>query len=119
MTTELQATLSVILQQLANFFGMSVETIAANAPEWLEKYGWYAVWGYIPWFLIIGALIGIFIVGATLAFADDCDFPTGLIILLIILEIVIIMFSCVGIPLIRCGMAPEFYGLNALLKAIK
>lgn len=41
MSLTLEQTLASILQSLANFFGVTTQTIMENAPMWLAKYGWY------------------------------------------------------------------------------
>lgn len=41
MNLSLEQTLASILQSLADFFGVTTQTIMENAPMWLAKYGWY------------------------------------------------------------------------------
>lgn len=120
MTTDtiLSTTLASILQQLADFFGMTTEAIMQNAPYWLARYGWFSAVQNLPTILIVPFVaIGM----------------TALLSLPIWLEydlnkfkfryIVIAYFLCVFIAsianFIPCAITPEIYGLNELLKLLK
>lgn len=54
---ELEITLSNVINQLAHFFSVSVETITQNAPQWLAIYGRYALVSNLSW----GVFVTIFI----------------------------------------------------------
>lgn len=49
MSLTLEQTLASILQSLANFFGVTTQTIMENAPMWLAKYGWYVTVKHFCW----------------------------------------------------------------------
>lgn len=121
MGIELQTTLALILQQLADFFGMSVDTISANAPMWLAKYGQYCVWGDIienlalGFFIAVLALLGFFAIFYMLM---ELDTPVPGV-LSVIVVLIIYLIGAIAIPLIRCNAAPEIYGLMNLIELIK
>lgn len=118
MSIELQSTLSTIFQQLASFFGTSIETVTTNAPIWLAKYGWFCVLGDIPLNIIFGLFISTFAaIGFFATIGEHSSRKTKIIF--IILMIFLIILLGVVFPLIRCGIAPEFYGLNVLISHIK
>lgn len=123
MNVEFQNTLALILQQLADFFGMSVETITANAPEWLAKYGRYCVYGDIIGNLSLGFLLALVAFSAVLMVVHllfEIDYPTPRIYVASTIIILIFYISgAVVIPLIRCETAPEIYGLMNLIELIK
>lgn len=119
MDIGLQTTISTILSQLANFFGATIETVTQNAPYWLAKYGWYSVIGNIGGNLFGGAFL------AGIAFAaialiscgileNDTIPPKTTVVICLITFILPIAIS-----LAHCAIAPEIYGLEALINLIK
>lgn len=63
MNLSLEQTLASILQSLADFFGVTTQTIMENAPMWLAKYGWYVTIKDLGLTIFIGGFIGIALVG--------------------------------------------------------
>lgn len=118
MDVILQTTLANIFQQLADFFGMTTEAIMQNAPYWLAKYGWYSMISDIPDYVFGGIFLTIAViliimliwVGMTLE-----QFPVKIAI---IISVIILIFS-IAMPIIQCAIAPEIYGLNALINLLK
>lgn len=113
----LEVTLSNILNQLASFFSVSVDTITANAPQWLAAYGWHTV---MSW----ASLAVVFIVAGIIAIAALCYMWTGdnwtkaNISLVVILSIIWVIVVCAA-WLLPCIVSPEIYGLKALLAVLK
>lgn len=58
MSLTLEQTLASILQSLANFFGVTTQTIMENAPMWLAKYGWYVTVKDLGFNIFVGVFIG-------------------------------------------------------------
>lgn len=56
MSLTLEQTLASILQSLANFFGVTTQTIMENAPMWLAKYGWYVTVKDLGFNIFVGVL---------------------------------------------------------------
>lgn len=56
MSLTLEQTLASILQSLANFFGVTTQTIMENAPMWLAKYGWYVTVKDLGFNIFVGFL---------------------------------------------------------------
>lgn len=116
MDLTLQTTLASILQSLAEFFGTSIEYINEHAVEYLTKYGWYSLVDGAPPYIFLGATIGallcVLIFGA---FEYDTDHP-----ILIFFILWFVSFAILFLPsLISCAIAPEFYGAQALINALK
>lgn len=121
ITPTLEETLSSILISLANFFGTTTETVMANAPAWLAKYGWYiTLTEKIP-SKFVGFLFVIFIltlIGFGIwAEASDGDFKFSFTKFFIIM-LTFTTFFFLLITLLPCIIAPEIAGLQALLKLI-
>lgn len=116
----LQITFANVIQQLANFFGMTTETIMANAPEWLAKYGWYMLWQKLPSAFVIWGVI-IFFVFLIIFFIniDSCVAMSKRTYLLIGIISFIILLFIITIMVGQCAVSPELYGLNALLNLLK
>lgn len=120
MSFELQSVLSQVIQQLAEFFGTTVDAISANMPDWLAKYGQFCVYSDA----IEGALLGLLaatLIGSLIflftAFCLEIDHPafyitTGAIILIIGLVI------GASVPFVKCHVSPELYGLQKLMELI-
>lgn len=119
MDTLLQTTLATIIQQLAEFFGMTTDIIMENAPMWLAKYGWFTLMQNLP--LVIFAWIGLTLLSifAEAITASEFDWKTGTLRFAVILTIIIWTIIVFGTWFMQCAVAPELYGLNALLDAIK
>lgn len=119
MNDILQTTLANVIQQLANFFGITTETIMANAPEWLAKYGWYMLWQNLPIaFLICGAIV--FFISMFIFFVnmDSCVVTSTRTYLLIGIISFIILLFIIAIMVGQCAISPELYGLNAFLNLL-
>lgn len=108
----LQTTLSMILTQLANFFGMTTEVIAQNAPYWLAKYGWYAMTCWLPFAFVMAAGITV-IIFCILIYMLEVDFKHPYLTFICIFFVTALI--CVGICVSQCAIAPEIYGLRALI----
>ena len=121
LTPTLEETLSSILISLANFFGTTTETVMANAPAWLAKYGWYiTLTEKIPskfvGFLFIMTIVSV--IGFALwAEASDGGFKFNFTkFFIVVLTFGTFLFLLV--TLLPCIIAPEIAGLQALLKLI-
>lgn len=115
MEITLQATLANILNQLASFFSTTTEAIMQNAPYWLAQYGWYTMMCWSPFALFIGAGIGIVIFDVLRwAFEIEMKHPVLVAVALIIISIIICVCICFG----QCAIAPEIYGLRAIMHDI-
>lgn len=119
MNFELQNTLSTVIQQLANFFGMTTDIIMQNAPEWLAKYGWYTLMENLP--LVI--LLWVFVVGGLCVLiiytGYYCNWKTKSTVILCTLAFAVFTVVIFGTWYAQCAIAPELYGLNALLRLTK
>lgn len=120
LTPTLEQTLNLILSSLANFFGTTTETIMANAPEWLAKYGWYATLHnqLIEW-MFGGVFAGVLLAGGFMLIwcATEHEvkpFQVGLTIFFFLLGFAFV----ICIPIITCMIAPEIVGLEAAIKLI-
>ena len=121
MSEILETTLSEILVQLANFFGTTTAAIQAQLPHFLAEYGQYHTLTEMPWFVLSGTFIfGIVALGWTGLYYGICEckstrpFIIGLIIIA-----VIVYFLAIGLPIITCLVAPEFVGIEALMRELK
>lgn len=120
MSLSLEQTLSSILQSLADFFGVTTQTVMENAPMWLAKYGWYTTVKDIGANIFLGILIG----GAIVAMLwliiyvmAEADYKPGYTALFVIVGILTICIV-VAIPIISCAIAPEYAGIEALLELV-
>lgn len=121
MSLTLEQTLASILQSLANFFGVTTQTIMENAPMWLAKYGWYVTVKDLGFNIFSGAFIGIIIVGIIwfiLYVMIEIDFEKWhLRIFIPVLILSVIITVCV--PIITCIIAPEYVGVEALFSLLQ
>lgn len=120
MSLSLEQTFSSILQSLANFFGVTTETIMENAPMWLAKYGWYVTIkdiGSDIFFGVFLSIVAIFILGLMMYGMAEFDYKSWHILLFIIIGILTFCIT-VGVPIITCFIAPEYVGIEALLELI-
>lgn len=121
MSLTLEQTLASILQSLANFFGVTTQTIMENAPMWLAKYGWYVTVKDLGFNIFGGAFIGIIIVGIIwfiLYAMIEIDFKKWhLRIFIPVLILSVIITVCV--PIITCIIAPEYVGVEALFSLLQ
>lgn len=120
LSPSLESTLSMILTQLANFFGTTTDIVAENLPIWLAKYGWFMCITNIGWSLIVGLFLG-GVISFLIAFIINCMLEKELgsrefkwIIVIVILSGVI---SC-GISIVSCAIAPEFYALSVIMNLL-
>lgn len=121
MSEILETTLSEILVQLANFFGTTTTAIQAQLPHFLAEYGQYHTLTEMPWFVLSGTFVfGIIGLGwAGLYYClCECHSTKPFIIVLVIIA-VIVYFLAIGLPIITCLVAPEFVGVEALIKELK
>ena len=121
MSEILETTLSEILVQLANFFGTTTAAVQAQLPYFLAEYGQYHTLTEMPWFVLSGTFVfGFVACGWAGLYYGVCDchstkpFVIGLIIIA-----VVVYFLAIGIPIITCLVAPEFVGIEALLRDLK
>lgn len=120
MSLLLEQTLSSILQSLANFFGVTTQTIMENAPMWLAKYGWYTTAKDIGINILLASLFG----GAIIAMLWlliylllEVDYKPGHTALFVIVGILVFCIIVV-VPIISCAIAPEYAGIEALLELV-
>lgn len=121
MSEILETTLSEILVQLANFFGTTTAAVQAQLPHFLAEYGQYHTLTQMPWFVFSGTfIIGVLACGwAGLYYCVcECESTKPFIIGLIIIA-VIVYFLAIGLPIITCLVAPEFVGIEALMRDLK
>ena len=121
-TGVLEQTLSEILIRLANFFGTTTEVIAANAPEWLAKYGWYVTLSgignnFCVYFLIATSAVLMLLLVQLFSEKDICNMKS----IIMVFIGVFILTSVIGtitycLPAI---VAPEIVGLERLIAIIK
>lgn len=119
MDSMLQITLASVIQQLADFFGMTTEVVMQNAPMWLAKYGWFTMMQNLPlaviiWVVLVGLLFFI-IIGV----GYECDWKKNNVVILCVLGFLLFSLIVFGAWFAQCAIAPELYGLNAILKLIK
>lgn len=119
MESILQTTLAGVIQQLADFFGMTTEVIMQNAPVWLAKYGWFSLMQILPgiialWVFVIVVVLGIII---WIGYENDWkDKTTVIVCILSALMLTLVLFSA---WFIQCAISPELYGLKAILALLK
>ena len=116
----LEQTLSSILQSLADFFGVTTQTILENAPMWLAKYGWYITIKDIGINAFLGVFVSwIFILALYLAMYGMAELEYKKWHMSLFIIIVILVFCItVGIPIITCSIAPEYVGIEALFTLV-
>ena len=120
LSPTLEQTFNIILSSLANFFGTSTETILANAPEWLAKYGWYVtLYSNLSGWLAVGAFIGVLLASAYLTIWVFSEHKVGKWSVVISLGLFILGAVFVAaIPIVTCYIAPEIVGLEAIIQLI-
>ena len=121
MSEILETTLSEILVQLADFFGTTTAAIQAQLPHFLAEYGQYHTLTEMPWFVFSGTFIlGLLVLGwAGLYYCVcECDSTKPFVIGLIIIAVIVYSLA-VGLPIITCLVAPEFVGIEALMRDLK
>lgn len=112
MSLNLEQTLATVIQQLANFFGTTVEAITENAPTWLSKYGWYYTLSNLGEDIFVGILLSLMfsvVMGFIIFGFLGLKITKGTITILTL--IFLITFIA---PLITRAVAPEYVGLNLL-----
>lgn len=121
MSEILETTLSEILVQLANFFGTTTAAVQAQLPHFLAEYGQYHTLTEMPWFVISGTfMFGIVALGWTGLYYGICEGKsTKPFIIGVIIIAIIVYFLAIGLPIITCLIAPEFVGIEALLRDLK
>lgn len=115
----LQTTLANVVQQLANFFGMTTEVIMQNAPMWLAKYGWFALMQNLPSTIILWAFVvigGIFFIAFTGAWFE-CKVSS--VVKVCIAWGIVLTILIFATWFLQCAICPELYGLNKLLVLLK
>ena len=117
MNLSLEQTLASILQSLADFFGVTTQTIMENAPMWLAKYGWYVTIKDLgsTIFMSIALIGGLFFIFYIMLDADYKKWHSAMFVTIAILAIIITIF----IPIITCIIAPEYVGIEALLRLLQ
>ena len=121
MSEILETTLSEILVQLANFFGTTTAAIQAQLPHFLAEYGQYHTLTEMPWYVFSGT----FIIGVLMAvwaglYYGLCEFDSTKPFVIGLIIIAVIVYSlAIGLPIITCLVAPEFVGIEALLRELK
>ena len=121
MSEILETTLSEILVQLSNFFGTTTAAIQAQLPHFLAEYGQYHTLTEMPWYVLSGTfIIGVLMAAWAGLYYGLCEFDSTkpFVIGLIIIS-VIVYFLAIGLPIITCLVAPEFVGIEALLRELK
>ena len=121
MSEILETTLSEILVQLANFFGTTTAAIQAQLPHFLAEYGQYHTLTEMPWFIFCGTFIFVVLVGGWAGLYYEVFNGTKLkpFIIGVIIIAIIIYFLAIGLPIITCLVAPEFVGIEALMRDLK
>lgn len=121
MNLSLEQTLASILQSLAEFFGVTTQTIMENAPMWLAKYGLYVTVKDLTSTLFIGVFAGLLLIGIVwfvLYIMMEADYSRWHLLLFILL-FVLVVGVMVSVPLITCAIAPEYVGIEALLSLLQ
>lgn len=121
MSEILETTLSEILVQLANFFGTTTAAIQAQLPHFLAEYGQYHTLTEMPWFVLSGTFIfGIVAFGWAGLYYCICERKSTKPFIIGLIIIAVIIYSlAVGLPIITCLVAPEFVGIEALMRDLK
>ena len=121
LAPSLEQTLNLILSDLANFFGTTTAAIQAQLPHFLAEYGQYHTLTEMPWFVLCGTFIfGIVAFGWAGLYYCTCEYKsTKPFIIGLIIIAVIVYFLAIGLPIITCLIAPEFVGIEALMRDLK
>ncbi len=119
MDSILQTTLAGVIKELATFFGTTTEVIMQNAPTWLAKYGWFSLMQNLPpvillWIIMIAGLFALIIAGGY-----SKDWKSSTVVGLCALAMIICTLVIFGCWFLQCAVAPELYGLDAILYVIK
>lgn len=117
MSLTLEQTLASILQSLANFFGVTTQTIMENAPMWLAKYGWYVTVKDLGFNIFVGVFIGA-IISSIIWFMIEVDFKKWHLHILTFVPILSVIIT-VCVPIITCIIAPEYVGIEALFSLLQ
>lgn len=121
MSLTLEQTLASILQSLANFFGVTTQTIMENAPMWLAKYGWYVTVKDLGFNIFVGVFIGAIIssiIWFILYLIIEVDFKKWHLHILTFVPILSVIIT-VCVPIIICIIAPEYVGIEALFSLLQ
>lgn len=121
MSLTLEQTLASILQSLANFFGVTTQTIMENAPMWLAKYGWYVTVKDLGFNIFVGVFIGAIIssiIWFILCLIIEVDFKKWHLHILTFVPILSVIIT-VCVPIITCIIAPECVGIEALFSLLQ
>lgn len=121
MSLTLEQTLASILQSLANFFGVTTQTIMENAPMWLAKYGWYVTVKDLGFNIFVGVFIGAIIssiIWFILYLMIEVDFKKWHLHILTFVSILSVIIT-VCVPIITCIIAPEYVGIEALFSLLQ
>lgn len=116
MSLTLEQTLASILQSLANFFGVTTQTIMENAPMWLAKYGWYVTVKDLGFNIFVGVFIGAII--SSIIWLIEVDFKKWHLHILTFVPILSVIIT-VCVPIITCIIAPEYVGIEALFSLLQ
>ena len=120
MSLTLEQTLASILQSLANFFGVTTQTIMENAPMWLAKYGWYVTVKDLGFNIFVGVFIGAIIssiIWFILYLMIEVDFKKWHLHILTFVPILSVIIT-VCVPTITCSIAPEYVAIEALFSLL-
>lgn len=121
MSLTLEQTLASILQSLADFFGVTTQTIMENAPMWLAKYGWYVTVKDLGFNIFVGVFIGAIIssiIWFILYLMIEVDFKKWHLHILTFVPILSVIIT-VCVPIITCIIAPEYVGIEALFSLLQ
>lgn len=119
MESILQTTLAGVIQQLADFFGMTTEVIMQNAPVWLAKYGWFTLMQGLPGMIALWAFTMLVVLGIIIWIGYECDWKNSTTVILCVLSFFILTLIVFGAWFIQCAISPELYGLKAILTLLK
>lgn len=121
MSEILETTLSEILVQLANFFGTTTAAVQAQLPHFLAEYGQYHTLTEMPWYVLSGTfIIGVLMAAWAGLYYGLCEFDSTKPFVIGLIIITVIVYSlAIGLPIITCLVAPEFVGIEALLRELK
>ena len=118
----LDLTLSIVIQQLADFFGTTTAAISEKLPSFLVSYARYAFFDNLLGNIVIGGFVGLLLGGIYLfiifvgfeknnATTKDIVIP----IVAVVLAICIFVFTDM-VKMIAC---PEFYAFENLMTFVK
>lgn len=119
MDTLLQTTLASVIQQLADFFGMTTEVIMQNAPAWLAKYGWFTLMQNLPLIIVLWAMAVAGLFAIIIWAGYDYNWKVKYTVSLCILSFFASALIIFGAWFMQCAIAPEMYGLKAILNLLK